>query len=369
MLLPPEDRLLIASMNWRPFLRHGRAALSRCFWSRRPFPHVRLHAAEEYPFREQVLPELPREVASSFSRYAALPQEEYVGQATKCWLEPETGYVVAGARHLIAESLPYAGPDHVPDLARHLKRIITGSPRRERRCVASLRDVHEGNYFHFYNDVLARIRLFDATGHADLPLVVGKRLYAKRFFQEFLASSTLKSREWIVQDDEGIEADRITFGKAMPHSGEALEYIRQLTPAPRNEPGSPAKLFVTRTSATSRYIVNHAEVEAICRECGYAVVDCETMSVQEQIGLFANARCVAGVHGAALTNILYRGHQPLSVLEIFEPSSIPPHYFWIAQRCGFHYAALVGSASDGCGFHVPGPSLRDALRKQGRECR
>src|SRR2546426_742065 len=106
-------------MNWKHLSRLCRARLSRSYWTGRKGVFECLHRAEEHPFRDQKLEGLPHEVAASFRSYGAYKQEEYVGRTqTKASIEPEIGYVFAGTRRLIAESVPYSGIDHVPDVAR-----------------------------------------------------------------------------------------------------------------------------------------------------------------------------------------------------------------------------------------------------------
>jgi capsular polysaccharide biosynthesis protein len=63
------------------------------------------------------------------------------------------------------------------------------------------------------------------------------------------------------------------------------------------------KIFLARRSG--RNIVNTAEVEAILVSFGYEIVDTGTLSFEQQVRLFAEARIIVGAMGAANTNLIF----------------------------------------------------------------
>ena len=54
-----------------------------------------------------------------------------------------------------------------------------------------------------------------------------------------------------------------------------------------------------------RLCTNYAEVEAIFAEHGFDIVTPETLSIPEQVAMFAGARVVAGFGGAGMFNLAY----------------------------------------------------------------
>jgi capsular polysaccharide biosynthesis protein len=68
----------------------------------------------------------------------------------------------------------------------------------------------------------------------------------------------------------------------------------------------------------------------------FSVISPYGLSLDEQIGLMRDARIVAGVMGAAMTNLIYAGKGTRAVL--FAPCAMPDTFFWfIANLCRLHY--------------------------------
>jgi len=87
------------------------------------------------------------------------------------------------------------------------------------------------------------------------------------------------------------------------------------------------------------------EIETIARRLGFDVIDPGSMSLEEQIAAFSQAGTVVGLHGAGLTNILFRGRRPMKLLEIMPPYRIPLCFYAIARKYGFAYDYIVGSGA------------------------
>jgi len=68
----------------------------------------------------------------------------------------------------------------------------------------------------------------------------------------------------------------------------------------------------------------------------------EELTLDEQIDLFYNSSHVIGIHGAGLTNIIYRYGAEMSLIELFPPNNIPPHYYWLSKLMKYKYQAIVG---------------------------
>jgi capsular polysaccharide biosynthesis protein len=80
---------------------------------------------------------------------------------------------------------------------------------------------------------------------------------------------------------------------------------------------------------------------------GIEVIDADEMTIEEQMTAFHQASIVVGLHGAGLTNIVYRRGGPLRVLEIFPPHQQPVHYYMLSKMYGFDYQHLIGVRADG----------------------
>ncbi|NNE74624.1 MAG: glycosyltransferase family 61 protein [Acidimicrobiales bacterium] len=103
------------------------------------------------------------------------------------------------------------------------------------------------------------------------------------------------------------------------------EFVRQayLADPPRAPPGN--RIFISRSHATSRRLVNGTEVDALLRRHGFVTVDLGSMSVAEQAETMANAAVVVGVHGGGLTNLAFCP-PGTRVLELFGEYVVPCYW-------------------------------------------
>jgi capsular polysaccharide biosynthesis protein len=110
--------------------------------------------------------------------------------------------------------------------------------------------------------------------------------------------------------------------------------------APYFQSGATGKaVFLTRRRA--RRTPNHlAEIENIFSKRGFLIVDCGAFSVKEQIRIVSSATAIAGLHGAAMTNLLW-ARPKTPVLEIFSPNWLNAVYEQIALHGGLDYSAHI----------------------------
>lgn len=104
------------------------------------------------------------------------------------------------------------------------------------------------------------------------------------------------------------------------------------------------KIFISRSKATKRRILNEAALLPILQETGFEIVFPEELSYREQVKLFAESKVVVGAHGAGFTNLLFC--QNTSVLELHPATALKPHYFLLSKGQQLNYHYLVGSAAN-----------------------
>lgn len=302
-------------------------------------------------------------LARSLAEQDAAPQSEYAyAWREPCLVEPVHGYVVTGPGRLVEESVPYSWHVGLPPQP-------PGPPAVQVPALVSLRDDGDGNYYHFLDDVLGRLVLFDRLGvDPALPLLIRASLARRPYFVAALAMSPrLRARRWLVQEPgQTVGAGEVVFGKALPHSRSTLEPVADLLqPAPPPGPDEGRRVLLVRDPARGRHLRNAAEVQQVCVELGFEVVDADRLDLAAQVALFAAARHVVGPHGAGLVNLLWRRGRPASLLELFPPDASPAHYHWLCSSFGFAYDALRGSeGSTAGGFTVDADRLAAALHRQ-----
>ena len=79
---------------------------------------------------------------------------------------------------------------------------------------------------------------------------------------------------------------------------------RQFLPHARPPRNTADRIFIHRSNAF-RNAVNTVEVENFFQRRGWTICDLDNMDFTEQVGLFASARAVCGIHGAGFTNCLW----------------------------------------------------------------
>ncbi len=111
---------------------------------------------------------------------------------------------------------------------------------------------------------------------------------------------------------------------------------------------TPDRVFISRKG--SRCLINEQEIEAILKEYGFVKVYFEDLPVCEQWSISRNARVVVGLHGAALSSLVFNRNQ-VKLVELFHPG-----YFVDMYR------KLV-AAIDGTWCGVTGQITKDVIGK------
>ena len=285
-----------------------------------------------------------------------------------CIIEPDYGWALSADNRLIYPSLGFSRVSYLPKPAGKAK-TLRDAPLEEYPELVSLRDTGEENYYHFYNDVLAKLFFLEEKLGLlpNVPLLVSQRLYERPYFQYFLAHPYLRDRQWVVQDEQYIRSHRTYFCKPLTHTPQYYRRILDMVrPEDRAVTGTrDRRLCITRSPKRLRFIENNAEIAGICQELGFEVLDFDELTLSEQIQAVGQARYVVGIHGAGLANILFRGGHPLGLLEIYPPATyFPFHYIMLANQLGYQYDGLIGLPGTqpfSGGFRVDPAELRQRL--------
>jgi len=99
------------------------------------------------------------------------------------------------------------------------------------------------------------------------------------------------------------------------------------------------RIFISRKQR--RRVINEDELVAVLSKFGFKSIAPESLSVAEQVSLFANAEVVIGVHGAALTNTVFCS-PGTKVIEIFAPDYVNPCYRKLSSQVGLGYWEFIG---------------------------
>ncbi|MDP2291954.1 MAG: glycosyltransferase family 61 protein [Actinomycetota bacterium] len=272
-------------------------------------------------------------------------------------IEPQYGYPIVEPRRLCLEGFD-ALRGALPPWSYGIPSVRKWHSPRERRArqvveldrVVSLRHFYEWNYYHFFADVIGMLELLHrARALDDLPIVVGPSAAELRFVRELLSMGDFARMQWVVQQhDMYIRAREVTFGRSRSSHAATARFIvdrLHLTPLPPSEPGR--KVFLVRRPPATRCIVNLDEVEAVTTAAGYETVDTTGWPLADQIELFRRTSCLVAIHGAGLTNMMFRIGNPMSVVELCSDRWHPESFRRAAGELGFDFTRLSCPAEPG----------------------
>lgn len=329
-----------------------------------------IHESSGFPFSTYPTNSFSPQIAKYFQKYSSYEQFEYIGIVENVIIEPIFGWLIYKNRVLIGKSLPFFQDVfyvHKPPFLKHLLTILGFSKKiKTYDTVISLRDISDSNYFHFFDEVITRLTLLKRHNIdiSQLPIVVSPRLAKTSFFNDFIRLTKFDEQKIIIQT-EYIKAKKAYFVKVFPNTTDYIVDAINPLNSFLNIMNPKQKIFLTRLKQTDvRRIKNEKEVQDLLSKYGFETWDTAELPLEQQIQLFANAKYVVGIHGAGLTNIIFSKNNQISLLEIFPPKNIPPHYFWLAYSLKFKYDALLGnSGNQNIGFTIDCYELESKIKQ------
>jgi capsular polysaccharide biosynthesis protein len=218
--------------------------------------------------------------------------------------------------------------------------------RRGARRIAGglwvLDNLSTGSYFHWVAECLPRLLRAEREFPGEHRLVL-PRSYERDPYVAFTlpAFPHVETIEWI-EDDSKLRVDRLAFvARPSPPDVFVPHLVREVGRRLRERVDAWAgedRLYFSRSDAGRRRAANEPEVVRVLREHGFRIVTVDPSKPDEQVTLAASARVIAGVHGAALTNIIFMpsgGH----LLEFRHPrlERFPDCYRPLALALGHTY--------------------------------
>lgn len=200
-----------------------------------------------------------------------------------------------------------------------------------------------GNYFHWLLDGLTRLLVRETLPEETRILIPPS---PPRFVSETLRLLGLESQT--VQPISSVLApERYYFCAPTAMTGVlnpmGFDWLREKFSPYFSASNSAPSVFLTRRGG-ARVPENIAEIEKLFESAGFEIVDCGAISVEDQIGKLSAAPAIAGLHGAAMTNLLWaRPHTP--VLELFQPGYLNGCYEQIAFDGKLQYTHMTDEGS------------------------
>ena len=284
---------------------------------------------------------------------AEIPQGQFWSSAD------QTSSAVIASDHVLSDlsaEFPLLSPNH-PD--RHADHSVLALPylppvKKIEGTVAVLSGLANDLYFHWMLDVLPRWALLQRSG-VDLDAIDGFVVSDRLPFQaETLAILGIPPEKIIT--GQHIQADRLIV-PSYPGSPAWMPpwvcpWLQRLLSGNSNDRSPPktrSRLYISRSQATYRHLINEAEVMNLLEPLGFQSVALESLSVRAQAELLSQAEVVISPHGGGLTNLAFC-RSGTKVIELFSPRYVYPCYWFLSNLAGLEYAYLVGKTPAG-GLH------------------
>jgi len=270
-------------------------------------------------------------IKNAFQEFNSHRQTEFLASVQNCFIEPKYGWPLASSRELIYDCFPFGRQEIMPLPSPF---ALMNKNVRDFDKIISFRVILEFGYWHFFTDILHKNYLLHNIGK-DVPILVSKQLSDRPQFKFFYDETDMfDGRQLIIQDDFMVRACEAFFVKPMPHNPSYYKMTSEKCRAWKGNGELNRRVFLVRHQSRGRYIENMDEVAKVISRYSFELVDADTLSIKEQIKLFSETGFLIGIHGAGLTNMMFRYPNKMKVVELFPKASgrfqIPPHYFLLA---------------------------------------
>ncbi len=161
------------------------------------------------------------------------------------------------------------------------------------------------NYFHWMTESLTRVLSFKKL-NLELPILISEDFKNLEFVTKTL--DLLRINYKIYENDKVFKVKNLLLTSHTAPAGNynsniLFELHKNLNNGKKSNLRK--RLWVSRKYSYRRYLINEDEIKPILDEYNIQVIYPEKMDYLEQVDLFRNAEFLGGVHGAALTNMLY----------------------------------------------------------------
>ena len=237
--------------------------------------------------------------------------------------------------------LSYNNKSFKTSLQQKIKKIINFQFCFKLRKYFVITDDWSNAYFHWLMDCLPRLVLLQDKGKAQT-LILPPNLKDRSYISESL--NLLGVNKFIfLKKDNWYYFKRLTFPVHLAPTGNYHEETMRIlrSKVTQNLQAQPAlKVYISRSKASRRKIVNENEVLPLLSGMGFKTVFCEDLSFLEQVKLFSKVKYLVSNHGAGLSNMLFMSPKA-SVFELRKSDDDHSNcYFSLASSLNLRYFYL-----------------------------
>lgn len=208
------------------------------------------------------------------------------------------------------------------------------------------------NYYHWLNDVLPRIRLYEPVLNSIDHFCISSAVPSK--FLDILPDFGIDPQKiLLVGDKDKLHFDHLYVASLPGSEGRSPEwaaaFIRKIL-IKKPAPIASKKLYFKRGNDSDRKILNENSIVSLLESNGFDIVDPGSLSICGQVDLMQQAKIVVGAHGAALSNLLF-AQEHTSVIEIFSPDYFRTDcYYTLSSSLKLNYWYIAGNKPKGANW-------------------
>jgi len=201
------------------------------------------------------------------------------------------------------------------------------------------------NYYHWLNDVLPRLKLYEPVFDKINHFCIASNVPNK--FIEILSDFGItKDKIILLNYKEKLHFDHLYVSSLSGSEGRspkwAVDYLREKLIKTESPVSSFKKFYLKRGDATERKILNEAEIIKTLLAEGFEIIDPGMLSINDQVNLMQQAKIIISAHGAALSNLLFSSEKTV-VIEIFSPDYFRTDcYYTLSAILKLNYWYITG---------------------------
>jgi len=165
----------------------------------------------------------------------------------------------------------------------------------------------ENNYWHFMIDFMPRLYCLKKLTYDEIRIVIPDDLDKK--FQEFILQicKILEIKEVIffkIKTNDLIHSFENLIFTSRPNIAFTSSFFHKLLSSTIKKKGE-RNLYVMRGNTINRKVLNETDLIKFLQKYNYDIIDCATLSIEDQIKQFSEAKNIIIPSGAAMTNLLF----------------------------------------------------------------
>ena len=203
------------------------------------------------------------------------------------------------------------------------------------------------HYFHWFCDTLTR-HLQVKTYNNQYPLLISSNLIEKEYIRETL---NLLNINYSIYDYEvPYKIDNLLISSHITDSGNYsnsnITLLSSLLKSSIEITTPTNRIWISRNKSKHRKIANEESLIPVLKQYGFQIIYPEDISFIEQLSLYRNAEIIGGLHGGALTNILFM-NEGTKLIEIRRyGDNMNNCYFSLASELKIDYYYLESESID-----------------------